>query len=279
MINISSQNLEHNPLKKSRQKIYNQATFDALTTETEKFSDKMTPMIKEIVEQYGVNLKKLIDFFSPNLHKELFNKPNMTLIDKENMKKSIQYLKDKKMDTSENLKKLDDIKYGITFIEIGGIKFSREKLIPLKWFSIYPDKFGVFSDIQRGSFKTEYNGQQDEYYFTTDAYIEESKKQGNKTIKDEHIRQALQALPGDFNNGIINGKRYHWANILANILNISISGFIYPAAGKALNKFWYLGTASLVFNDCARVFRFDKDGGEMTISKDNFAYPRLSIED
>jgi hypothetical protein len=43
----------------------------------------------------------------------------MTAKDKVNMGKSIKFLVDKKMDTSENLKKLEAINYGLNYIEIG----------------------------------------------------------------------------------------------------------------------------------------------------------------
>lgn len=42
----------------------------------------------------------------------------MTAKDKANMEKSIKFLVDKKMDTSENLKKLEAINYGSNYIEI-----------------------------------------------------------------------------------------------------------------------------------------------------------------
>jgi len=44
-------------------------------------------------------------------YEQLLNNPNMTPTDKENMEKSIKYLVDNKIDTSENLKKLETINY------------------------------------------------------------------------------------------------------------------------------------------------------------------------
>lgn len=44
------------------------------------------------------------------------------------MKKSIDYLVEKKMDTSENLKKLDAIVYTSEYIEVGGIKRARKDI-------------------------------------------------------------------------------------------------------------------------------------------------------
>ena len=52
-------------------------------------------------------------------YKFLLNKPNMTAKDKANMEKSIKFLIDKKMDTSENIKKLEAIIYYGNYIEIG----------------------------------------------------------------------------------------------------------------------------------------------------------------
>lgn len=121
----------------------------------------------------------------------------MTPTDKENMEKSIKYLVNKKQDTPENLKKLEAIKYGVNFIEIGGVRFSREKLIPQVKFKSEPNRSNVFGSDKKGIFKTNYNGK-DEYYLTTDAYIQESKKQGKKAIKDDHMRKALESLPGKF---------------------------------------------------------------------------------
>lgn len=146
---------------------------------------------------------------SDTSHEKLLNKPNMTSTDKENMQKSIQFLIEKKMDTSENLKKLEAINYGANFIEIGGVKFSRENLIPQVEFNQEVNQYDVFESNKKGIFKTKYNGK-DEYYLTTDVYIQEAKKQGKKAIKDDHIRKALQALPGEF----LNNNWYTGGNIL-----------------------------------------------------------------
>ncbi|MEI6773923.1 MAG: hypothetical protein WCL18_03810 [bacterium] len=51
-------------------------------------------------------------------HEHLLNKPNMTAKDKANMQKSIDFLVDNKIATSENLKKLEAINYGSNYIEI-----------------------------------------------------------------------------------------------------------------------------------------------------------------
>ena len=59
---------------------------------------------------------------------QLLNKPNMTPKDKEWMQKALDYLVEKKMDTSENLKKLDDIIYTQESIEIWGVKRARKNI-------------------------------------------------------------------------------------------------------------------------------------------------------
>ncbi|HBB03894.1 TPA: hypothetical protein DCZ39_03260 [Patescibacteria group bacterium] len=94
----------------------------------------------------------------------LLNKPNMTPKDKENMEKSIKFLADYKMNTLENLQKLDAIIYTKDYIEIGGVKRARKNL------------------------QTEENGKdifkhEDEVYFTFDALKKQKKlldKQGMK---------------------------------------------------------------------------------------------------
>ncbi|MEI6774661.1 MAG: hypothetical protein WCL18_07980 [bacterium] len=70
--------------------------------------------IQEAIDSfYGKSEKKELNF------EQLLNKPNMTAKDKANMEKSIKFLVDKKMDTSENLNKLEAINYGSNYIEIG----------------------------------------------------------------------------------------------------------------------------------------------------------------
>ena len=78
------------------------------------------------------------------IKEEILNKPNMTSVDKENIQKSITYLEKTKMDMQRNLKKLDAINYGSNYIEIGGVKFSREKLVPQVEFNKKPNTYHVF---------------------------------------------------------------------------------------------------------------------------------------
>ncbi len=231
--------------------------------------DKVQNNIFEEITSNPEDLNKdkeiLINFKgSYALYEQLMKKPNMLTSDKKNMQKSIEYLIEKKMDTPENFKKLEAINYGNNFIEIGWVRFSREKLIPQGKFKskIYQDHYRrpILKSNKKGIFKAKYNNQ-DEYYFSLDAYIEETKNQGKKSIEDNHIRKALEALPGDF----VNGDWYYWANILANILNISQSGCVQIDRnnyyGKLLDGFGCLGCASKVGTDSMRSFQFLDNGG------------------
>ena len=203
---------------------------------------------------------KQISQFSDTSYESLLNKPNMTATDKENMEKSIKYLVDNKMDTSENLKKLDAIKYGANFIEIGGVKFSREKLVPQVEFKSKVNQYDVFESNKKWICKTNYNGK-DEYYLSTDAYIKEAKKQGKKAIKDDHIRNALQELPGEFKDN----NWYQWANILWNILNLSMSGCVLSDGGWwDESGYGFLSSASPVITSSTRAFEFSEDRGGLS---------------
>ncbi len=166
----------------------------------------------------------------------LLNKPNMTAIDKENMQKSITYLRTNGMDSEENLKKLDAINYGPDYIEIWGVKFSREKLVPQVKFNEEANEYNIFESNAEWVFKSIYNGKE-EYYLTIYAYLEEVEIQGKEEITDDHMKIALQALPGDYDES----RLYKWANILWNILNLSISGKV-DDSGRLYNsdKYWYL---------------------------------------
>ncbi len=263
MNNIVTQRLDLTPKKKARLGKYDQETLDALLAKP--IPEEMTPAMEEAVKKYEENMQ------SP--HYKLLNKPNMTPTDKENMQKSIQYLIDKKMDTPENFKKLEAIKYWTNFIEIGGVRFSREKLIPQAQFKSEPNQYDVFESDKEGIFKTNYNGK-DEYYFTTDAYIQEAQKQGKTVIEYYHIRSALQELPGEF----INKDRYRWANILWNILNMSQSGFVY-SDGHWWNEdmFGYLSSAYPFTKSQARAFTFGKDEGRLNDDGRNHARPCLFV--
>ena len=68
---------------------------------------------KKVTETKTEHIKK-----KESNHENLLNKPNMTVKDRLNMEKSIIFLIDRKMDSSENLKKLEAINYGSNYIEI-----------------------------------------------------------------------------------------------------------------------------------------------------------------
>ncbi len=199
----------------------------------------------------GVNCKEVTK-------QSLLNKPNMTPTDKENMQKVITYLEEYNSDTWKNLRKLNEVEYGIDFIKVWPTKFSREKLIPQVTFKQTPNQYDVFESNIEWVFKTLYN-EKEEYYLTSDSYIDEVRKQGRKPIVDDTIEGALQSLPGEFSSN----KWYHWANILWDILNLSMSGYI-NSDGILLNKYkyWYLNTASpLTYGNSTWRFKFNNDRG------------------
>ena len=74
---------------------------------------KKDELIKDLLGQ-----KKLTETRKESSYEHLLNKPNMTPKDKENMEKSIRILINNKMDTEENLQKLNAIKYGSDYREI-----------------------------------------------------------------------------------------------------------------------------------------------------------------
>ncbi|HBB04416.1 TPA: hypothetical protein DCZ39_06050 [Patescibacteria group bacterium] len=76
------------------------------------------PKILKTDEFRDLKEEELVILLNAKRHENLLNKPNMTPTDKANMEKSIKFLIDKKMDTEENLKKLEAINYGSNYIEI-----------------------------------------------------------------------------------------------------------------------------------------------------------------
>jgi hypothetical protein len=70
----------------------------------------------------------------------------------------------------------------------------------------------------------------------------------------------LQALPGEFSNT----KWYAWANILWNILDLSMSGYV-TSDGRLWSKdaYGYLSSASPVDSNRTRAFGFDGDEGDL----------------
>jgi len=199
--------------------------------------------------------------FENNEYEKLLNKPNMTLEDNANMEKCIKFLVNNKMATSENLNKLEAIKYGLDYREIAWLKFSREKLIPQVKFNDEVNNYGVFESEEKNIYKTMYNGNS-EYYLSADQYRDQAKKQWKIAIEDTHIRKALKALPWEFSEN----NRYIWANILWNILNLSMSGYVLsdcrlwdrddygclssaPAGKVSTRAFRFHGSGGALYND------------------------------
>ena len=224
---------------------------------------------KKVTETKTEHIKK-----KESNHENLLNKPNMTVKDRLNMEKSIIFLIDRKMDSSENLKKLEAINYGSNYIEIAWLKFSREKFVPEVKFNDTPNASGVFESNEKWIYKTIYNGNP-EYFLTTDQYIQQAKKQWKTAIEADHMRKALEALPWEFSDN----NRYDWGNILWNILDLSMSGYV-NSDGKLWNedRAGYLSSASPVTKDLPRAFKFDEDEGLLnnSYSRHN-ARPCLSL--
>ena len=177
-----------------------------------------------------------------NTYEHLLNKENMTAKDKENMKKSINFLVDKKMDTSENIKKLEAINYRFDYIEIGWVKRTRENL------KAEPNKKDIFK-----------HG--DEVYFKFDTLKEQNKllaKQWMEIPWKENFVKTLKALPGEYSES----NRYAWANIMWNILGLSMSGWC-DSDGELSNKgeYGYVWSSSERNSNCAWSFRFNEDEG------------------
>jgi len=207
-------------------------------------------------------------------YEHLLNKPGMTPEDNANMEKSIKFLVDNQKDTSENIKKLEAVKYGSNYREIAGLKFSREKVVPQVKFNDKPNKHGVFECKEKGIYKTIYNGK-DEYHLTTDQYIDQTKKQWMTAIEDSHLRQALRALPWDFKDN----DWYVWGNILWNILDLSMSGYVSSGGGLwDKDGCGSLSSASPVAKDSTRAFVFNEDRGGLDLYYGrNGARPCLSL--
>jgi hypothetical protein len=163
------------------------------------------------------------------------------------MEKSIKFLVDKKMDTSANLKKLEAINYWSNFIEIGWVKRARENL------KAEPNNKNIFKH-------------DDEIYFTFDALKEQNNLLANKGMEIpwwDNFVDALSALPWNFSEN--NNESYAGANILWNILDLSMSGWCY-SDGRLFDKgkYGFVWSSSEYNSDFARNFRFDEDGGDFS---------------
>lgn len=185
-------------------------------------------------------------------YQHLLNKPNMTEKDKANMEKSIKFLVDKKMDTEENFKKLEAINYGSNYIEIGGVKRARENL------KAEPNNKNIFKH-------------DDEIYFKFDALKEQNKLLANKGMevpwKDDFIK-SLKALPWDYSEG----NWYTGANILWNILDLSLSGCCNSDGVPILQGgFGFVGSFSEFGRLRAWNFKFQEDRGKLYSNSRAFA--------
>jgi hypothetical protein len=148
------------------------------------------------------------------------------------------------MDTSENLKKLEAINYGLNYIEIGWVKRARENL------KAEPNNKNIFK-----------HG--DEIYFKFDALKEQNNLLANKGMeipwKDNFVK-ALEALPGDYSQS----NWYAWANILWTILDLSMSGWCSSVGGLFdRGRYGYVWSSSESSSSDARFFSFSEDKGRL----------------
>ncbi len=187
----------------------------------EKRTKKVEEIFKEIVEKAKtitpkVDQEALKDLIiwkpdkkeSKEITKEhLLNKPNMTIKDKEWMQKSIDYLIEKKMDTSENLKKLDAIVYTAEFIEVGGVKRARKDI------TAKPNGKNIFQHNNVTYFKR------------SESMIKEQNdllaKQWMEIPLDSAYEKSMRALPGEYSKT----NRHEWWNILSLIADMSMDGY------------------------------------------------------
>jgi len=198
-------------------------------------------LFKEIVKNpdYTTLPRITLDKQVRALEKKLLNKEHMDETDKENMLKSLDVLRKFNMYTIENLQKLDNaVSYTAKERIIGSIKFSRERFVPSNIdFMDEPNKHDVYKWNQRGIFKTIYNGAS-EYYFSPKSYIDQCKEQGKKAIKNEDIRTAMKALPGDFNDN----SSYFAGDVLGTILDMPMLGCVYADA-----SWWHKDTYGYIW--------------------------------
>lgn len=210
--------------------------------EKEKIENREREKNVELIKILSVEKEFEKEFEKYFLKENLFNRLGMTEEDNVNMTKSIEFLVDKKMDTSENLKKLRTINYGSNYIEIWWVKRARENL------KAEPDGKDIFK-----------HG--DEIYFKFNTWKKQNKslaKQGMEIPWKDNFTRALQALPWDFSQA----NWYTGANILWTILNLSMSGWCY-SGGELFDEgeYGYTRSSSERGGSYAWEFKFDKDGG------------------
>ncbi len=186
--------------------------------------------------------------------KNLLNKPNMTAKDKEGMQKSIDYLIEKKMDTSENLKKLDAIVYTAESIEVGGVKRARKDI------TAKPNGKNIF----------QHNNVT--YFQRSESMIKEQNdllaKQWMEIPLDSAYEKSMRALPGEYSN------RYEWWNILSFITDMSMDG-VWDSDGTLDDegRFGYRWSASPKDGHNARTFGFDGGKGWLNRNDRDYALP------
>jgi len=160
-------------------------------------------------EEYGEKIEKKTEKKETwEITKEhLLNKPNMTVKDKEWMQKSIDYLIEKKMDTSENFKKLDAIVYTSESIEIWGVKRARKDI------------------TAKSNGKNIFQHNNVTYFKRSENMIKEQNdllvKQWMEIPSDSAYEKSMKALPGEYSKT----NWYEWWNILALITDMSMDGY------------------------------------------------------
>lgn len=192
--------------------------------------------ILPIAQQIYANLN---DF---EIKEHFLNKPNMTAKDKEWMEKTIEYLIDNQMNTQENFRKLDRIFYAKEYIEIWGVKRTREDVVAEpNWKNIFQYDDVIYFLSSRDDIS-----QRNEMLM----------KQGMKIPSMEDCKKAIKALPKW-------DKENQWGNILGSILNMQMnwckrSGdlWLYKKMGiyfvdNTENMNLYYGTTQYQFNDDA----------------------------
>ena len=202
--------------------------------------------------------------------KYLLSKPNMTKKDKEWMETALASLATNSIDIPENRKKLYAINYTKDYIEIGWIKFSREKFVPQVTYTT-ENEYGVMESSVKGIYKYNDKGQE-EVYLTVGQYNTHANKQWRIAITDIHIQQALQALPGDSRSTDF----YNWGNTLGDILWLSMSGYVTVAGElKSLSNCGYLNCVPPI--NQIRAFGFYDTQGGFRNNADNLAFPCLYL--
>ena len=228
-----------------------------IVVEQKKILEDKEAELGTMSEEYGEKFEKKTEKKEIwKITKEhLLNKPNMTAKDKKWMQKSIDYLVERKMDTSENLQKLNAIVYTQESIEIWGVKRARKDI------SAKPNGKNIFQHNNVTYFKR------------SEEMIKEQNdllaKQNMEIPLDSAYEVSMRALPGEYSKT----NWYEWWNILALITDMSMDGYC-NSDGKLdfRGRFGYRWSAS-PDDDDARFFKFNKDRGELIRGYRNYALP------